>query len=258
MRPIHHLPSSSRLPPSVLISAYPDGGSSTTEACTEALRDVDLLEPVDAAWFHRLQTNFMDIDDESFLKHQYKKIMPRDSRRQITPRHWNVLRSWWKDDDLTTVLGGAPIGCRPWHEVDMVLIPCNIGRQHWLLVTVNLTCGKMFIVDPWRQEVPAHIRKQHVAPLCYFVPSMLHQTGFYTARPAGLQKFEKTSKPFDVSVVSEKHVPQQKKSGNCGPHTLRLIEYLLANIKDFDWSEDDMEIIREKMAIEIFANSRPV
>ncbi|KAK2652597.1 hypothetical protein Ddye_012453 [Dipteronia dyeriana] len=122
----------------------------------------------------------------SFLEHQYRKMMPRDSRGEITTVRWNVLRSWWKDDDLTTVLGGAPIGCHLWHEVDMVLIPCNIGSQHWLLVTVDLTCKKMFIVDPWRQEVPAHIRKQQVAPLRYFVPSMLHQAEFYTARPAEL------------------------------------------------------------------------
>ncbi|KAK2638781.1 hypothetical protein Ddye_026576 [Dipteronia dyeriana] len=154
----------------------------------------------------------MDVDDKSFLEHQYRKMMPRDSSEEITLRLWNVLRSWWKDDDLTTVLGGTSIGCRPWHEVDMVLIPCNIGGQHWLLVTVDLTCGKMFIVDPWRQEVLAHIRKQQVAPLRYFVPLMLHQAEFHTEHPVGLEKFKKTSKPFDVSVVSKKRIPQQKKS----------------------------------------------
>ncbi|KAK2659143.1 hypothetical protein Ddye_005676 [Dipteronia dyeriana] len=222
------------------------------------LRDIDLLEPVDAVWFHRLQTNFMDVDDQSFLEHQYRKMIPRNSRGQITPSRWNVLRSWWKDDDLTTVLGGAPIGCRLWHEVDMVLIPCNIGRQHWLLVTVDLICGKLFIVDPWRQEVKPRILKQQVAPLRYFVPLMLYQAEFHTKRATGLLKFEKISKPFDVTVVSDKHIPQQKQSGNCGPHTLKLIEYILANKKDFDWSEDDMRIIREKMAVEIFVNSRPI
>ncbi|KAK2656295.1 hypothetical protein Ddye_009347 [Dipteronia dyeriana] len=45
--------------------------------------------------------------------------------------------------------------------------------------------------------------------------------------------------------------------GNCGPHTLRLIEYILAGRRPFDWSEDYMGIIREKMAVEIFCNSRP-
>ena len=44
-------------------------------------------------------------------------------------------------------------------------------------------------------------------------------------------------------------------NGNCGAHTLRLAEYLLAN-KKFDWTEDDMGTIREKMAVEVFCNSQ--
>ncbi|KAK2638104.1 hypothetical protein Ddye_025899 [Dipteronia dyeriana] len=130
------------------------------------LRDVDLLTPVDATWFHRLKTNFIDVDNESFLEHQYRNMMPRDSRGQITLRRWNLLRSLWKDDDLTTMLGGAPNGCRPWHEVDM--------------------------------STPGDRRSQLISG---------------------------------------------SSRGNCGPHTLRLIEYLLENIKDFDWSEDDIGII---------------
>ena len=45
-------------------------------------------------------------------------------------------------------------------------------------------------------------------------------------------------------------------SGNCGAHTLRLAEYLLANKKEFDWKEEDMPTIREKMAVEVFCNSQ--
>ncbi|KAK2637424.1 hypothetical protein Ddye_032216 [Dipteronia dyeriana] len=45
---------------------------------------------------------------------------------------------------------------------DTVLIPCNVGLQHWLLVTVDLTLEKMDILDPWRQDVPLHIRKQQL------------------------------------------------------------------------------------------------
>ncbi|KAI9162204.1 hypothetical protein LWI28_024884 [Acer negundo] len=46
-------------------------------------------------------------------------------------------------------------------------------------------------------------------------------------------------------------VPQQHQGGNCGAHTLRLAEYLLANKKEFDWKEEDMGTIREKMAVEM-------
>ena len=45
-------------------------------------------------------------------------------------------------------------------------------------------------------------------------------------------------------------------SGNCGAHTLRLAEYLLADQKRFDWTEDDMATIREKMAVEVCCNSQ--
>ncbi|KAK2665773.1 hypothetical protein Ddye_004347 [Dipteronia dyeriana] len=102
----------------------------------------------------------------------------------------------------------------------------------------------MFIVDPWRQDVTVNIRKQ--------------QAGFYTDQSPDRETFPKKNKLFSVSVVSTTSVPQQKKSGNCGPHMLRLIKYILADRKDFDWSEDDMEIIGEKMAVEIFSISRPV
>ncbi|KAK2648019.1 hypothetical protein Ddye_015508 [Dipteronia dyeriana] len=86
---------------------------------------------------------------------------------------------------------------------------------------------------------------------------MLSDAGFHTARRAGRGAFPQENKPFLASLVHTSTVPQQKKSGNCGPHTLRLIEYLLADRRPFDWSEDDKGIIREKTTVEIFSNSRP-
>jgi hypothetical protein len=37
---------------------------------------------------------------------------------------------------------------------------------------------------------------------------------------------------------------------------LRLTEYLTANRDTFDWTENDMATIREKMAVEVFVNSK--
>ncbi|KAK2656247.1 hypothetical protein Ddye_009299 [Dipteronia dyeriana] len=42
----------------------------------------------------------------ALLEHQYRRMMPRDTSGEITTAWWNVLRSWWIDDDLTTVLRG--------------------------------------------------------------------------------------------------------------------------------------------------------
>ncbi|KAK3204721.1 hypothetical protein Dsin_018767 [Dipteronia sinensis] len=127
------------------------------------------------------------------------------------PKGWSVLKYQWSDDDLMVVRGLIPLGIRPWHEVDWVMIPCNIGRQHWLLANVDLSTGKIYLLDPFRQEVPSHIRSQKIASL----------------------------------------------RGNCGAHTLRLAEYLLVNRVEFDWTKDDMGAIQEKMAVEVFCNSKP-
>ena len=35
-----------------------------------------------------------------------------------------------------------------------------------------------------------------------------------------------------------------------------MIEYLTANRDTFDWSEDDMTTIREKMVVEVYCNSK--
>ncbi|KAK2634631.1 hypothetical protein Ddye_029423 [Dipteronia dyeriana] len=56
--------------------------------------------------------------------------------------------SRWLEEDLQTVHGATTSGNRPWHEVDLVLIPCNVRGQHWLVVTVDLIRGKIEIFDP--------------------------------------------------------------------------------------------------------------
>ena len=63
-----------------------------------------------------------------------------------------------------------------------VLIPCNLGRMHWVLASVSLKKGKIFLLDPFRQRVLWEHRLQQVACLRYFIPSMLHQVNFHTCR----------------------------------------------------------------------------
>ncbi|KAK2661232.1 hypothetical protein Ddye_007765 [Dipteronia dyeriana] len=154
-----------------------------------------------------------------------------------------------------TVRGFLPAGTRPWHEVDMVLIPCNIGHQHWLVASVYLIAEMIHILDPFRQEVPVSIRKRQVQPLRWFLLSMLNQFGFRDDWPPGREKFKRENRLFGVSLVSNTSLSQQQQSSNCGAHTLRLIEYILADRIQYDWTEDDMPTIRETMAVEVFCNA---
>ncbi|KAI9157168.1 hypothetical protein LWI28_017856 [Acer negundo] len=253
---------------------------------TGELRDVDLQLPVDVLWFHRFQSNFMELEDThidaylkillklqrafptvygprinildsqfySWLCNYWDRKMGNGSDRPRTG--WSSQKQNWSDDDLTVVRGQLPLGNLPWHNVDSVLIPCNLGRTHWALASIDLTAGNIYLFDPYRQEVPFSHRKMQLACLRYFVPSMLHAVNFHNHIRRGDQTYSKTTRAFTFYYVSADRVPQQATVGNCGPHTLKLTEYLAANRDTFDWSKNDMTTIQEKMAVEVFCNSK--
>ncbi|KAI9164851.1 hypothetical protein LWI28_003243 [Acer negundo] len=109
---------------------------------TGELRDVDLLEPVGVPWFHRFQTNIMELEDTHM--DAYLHILRKRQRYYSTvygPRI-NILDSQF-----------------------YVLIPCNLGLTHWALAIVDLMTESIYLMDPFRQEVPFRHRKMQLACL---------------------------------------------------------------------------------------------
>ncbi|KAI9153521.1 hypothetical protein LWI28_012586 [Acer negundo] len=184
---------------------------------TRELRDVDLLEPVGVPWFHRFQTNIMELEDTHM--DAYLHILRKRQRYYSTvygPRI-NILDSqfysWLLNDWERLMRSGADKPHRSWSlfkhqwstdDLKVVLIPCNLGRTHWALASVDLTTGSIYLMDPFRQETEGRY-DVHIA-----------------------------NKPFPLNIVSRDRVPQQDRGGDCGAHTLRLIEYLAANRDTFD------------------------
>ncbi|KAK4848942.1 hypothetical protein QYF36_019046 [Acer negundo] len=200
---------------------------------TGELRDVNIHIPVGVTWFQRFQTNFMELEDTHI--DAYLLILRKRQRAYPTvyAQRVNVLDSQF-----------------------YVMIPCNLGRNHWVLASVDLTQGKIYLLDPFRQEVTWEYRNKQVACLRWFIPSMLHQVEFHSNRTKDDVTYSLSKKAFRMSIMDgSRGVPQQHQGGNCGAHTLRLAEYLLANKKKFDWKEEDMSTIREKMAMEVYCNS---
>ncbi|KAK0607759.1 hypothetical protein LWI29_020132 [Acer saccharum] len=161
----------------------------------------------------------------------------------------------WSRDELAVVRGELPLGIRPWHDVDIVLIPCNVGGMHWVMASIDLQLGT-FLCLTRSDEVPFRHRNAQFACLRYLLPSQLYTVHFHRNRQPGDKTYKKKDGPFRMLFVSADRVPQQELGGNCGAHTLRMIEYLTANRDTFDWTEADMPIIRQKMAIEVYCNSR--
>ncbi|KAK3229223.1 hypothetical protein Dsin_001104 [Dipteronia sinensis] len=95
------------------------------------------------------------------------------------------------------------------------------ARKNWYVLKYIWSPEDLMTV---RGSLPSRNRPCHEVDL----------VGFHDARPRGEAKYDKWNRPFGVSMVSTTHVPQQTKGGNCGAHTLRLMEYVLENRHSFD------------------------
>ncbi|KAI9200041.1 hypothetical protein LWI28_001823 [Acer negundo] len=59
-------------------------------------------------------------------------------------------------------LGWSPL---PLQRQERVLIPCNLGRTHWVIAIVDLTTGNIYLMDLFRQQVPFRHRNEQLACL---------------------------------------------------------------------------------------------
>ncbi|KAK3198019.1 hypothetical protein Dsin_021434 [Dipteronia sinensis] len=93
---------------------------------------------------------------------------------------WSVLTHTWPKDTLIWACGLRKPGCRLWHKVNTLLVPCNVGRYHWIMAHIDLVSWSIHLYDPFQQKVPFDHRNKQVACLRWLLPSMLSQAGFYT------------------------------------------------------------------------------
>ncbi|KAK1571685.1 hypothetical protein Q3G72_021308 [Acer saccharum] len=242
-------------------------------AFTGELCDVDLHELVGVTWFHRFQTNFMELEDTHI--DAYLKILPKRQRAYpaVYGSRTNIL-----DSQFYSLL------CHTWDRLQPTTD--NKPPQGWSVLNQQWPHDELMV------EVPFKHKNAQVACLRYLLPSMLNAVHFHRNIRYGDKTYKLKDGPFQMRFVSTDRVPQQDKGkrfnflrataartaqearclgsgtsgektlmwlaehtaqearGNCGAHTLRMIEYLTANRDQFDWKEADMATIWEKMAVE--------
>ncbi|KAK3210440.1 hypothetical protein Dsin_015146 [Dipteronia sinensis] len=129
-----------------------------------------------------------------------------------------------KDFEVPTDLiiyatGEKPAWGTPWADVDDVLVPCNLGDNHWVLCVVRLNDWVITIFDSNAHLQPNYprYREHQVLPLRRLFPLICKASGYYDG-----------------------------------------LEYVMKN-KDpnFDFNQDNIPAFRKQMARDIFANSLP-
>ena len=166
----------------------------------------------------------------------------RDRWGQNTPRRLVCADApvgpWWPFGGTWRAPGRKPAMARCWHGQWLsymlliwiiknfetantllkhlqVLIPCNIGGQHWALASVDLTFGRIYLFDPYRQAVTYKIRNAQVACLRWLLPSMLHAVHFHRNRRKGDKTYKNEAGPFRLFYVHADRVPQQSRGYDC-------------------------------------------
>jgi len=124
-----------------------------------------------------------------------------------------------------------------WKAVDLVVVPVNLMRSHWVLVLVDVegrrflycdsflrgdTCGVVPIVKRWVRD------------------DIVHQLGETTAAGLGLDNW----------LVVDELVPRQLDTCNCGLFALMCANPFSMRFP-LSFSQEDMPAIRQRLSVDL-------
>ncbi|PRQ47901.1 putative powdery mildew resistance protein, RPW8 [Rosa chinensis] len=160
----------------------------------------------------------------------------------------NNSKSYKWDSDLRDYpLGKSPKYARRWSEVDHLYLPININNQHWVAVCADIIRRKLTVYNSMRSATQDEFISNILKPMATMLPSLLVQSGFYEHRP----ELSPLTSPLKVVHLAD-NIPQQIVSGDCGVFMLNYIEYLSYG-RPLGFVQADIQLFREKMALEMFA-----
>lgn len=129
-------------------------------------------------------------------------------------------------------------------NVDIVYVPMNWGKRHWVAVVIDLKKREMIILDPFivnndKKRLPRLMR-----PLTELLPIIIREF----IKPDEIQG----TFPKKFTYVRDENVYQNERSGDCGPLAVKFIE-LHAQGLPLDGITDKMvDEMRMKFAVDIY------
>lgn len=163
-------------------------------------------------------------------------------------QHVNTLTYAWHPL-LTAYVRGLVDGrtCKlEWlKDVDIIYLPMNWGKRHWVAIAIDLPKGHIDIFDPFEDCTSARKVASYMAPIaqmlpcllrsvCKDVPSTWPATGFTFTRITGLA--------------------QNDRGGDCGPMSLKFIELhshqLTSHLQEL--TKKTVDNIRMRYAIDLY------
>ena len=86
------------------------------------------------------------------------------------------------------VVGASPRLGRPWHEVNNVFFPINVGNYHWCLGVLDLPNWNLVIFDSLRGRYHDKKVLNIVNPVATMMFKVLDSCGYFDYKPELLEK----------------------------------------------------------------------
>lgn len=112
--------------------------------------------------------------------------------------------SWEKESYIQETLKGIePHHSLPWVDMDIIYIPLNVDRKHWVLLVLDLKKRTLYVYDSY--HAAKHDKEVMLAcrQIAEMMPWILKSVGFFDAR----KDVEDATSPFEVKRVDG--IPQQ-------------------------------------------------
>ncbi|CAL9247713.1 unnamed protein product, partial [Arabidopsis halleri] len=149
--------------------------------------------------------------DSMFTSVMSNKFMSFSQNLNTSAYAWNPLLIAY----ARGVVDGRPSQLAWLKDVDIVYMPMNWGKRHWVALAIDLRRGHIDILDPFEDCTPQRKVVSYMSPLAQMLPSLLQSLS--TDVPA-------TWPSTGFTFMRVPRLAQNDRGGDCGPMSLKFIE----------------------------------
>lgn len=149
--------------------------------------------------------------DSMFTSIMSSRFMSFSQNLNTTAYSWNPLLIAY----ARGLVDGRPSQLAWLTDVDIVYLPMNWGKRHWVALAVDLPRGHIDILDPFEDCTSARKVVSYMSPVAQMLPSLLRSVCVDVPSTWPSAGFTFNRLP---------NVTQNHRGGDCGPMCLKFIE----------------------------------
>ncbi|CAL9224892.1 unnamed protein product [Arabidopsis halleri] len=178
------------------------------------------------------------VDDDFSLTQKLKK--KKGGKKQKDPFQWNKLIKNY----MRGIVPNRSSKMAWYTDIDTVYVPLNWGKRHWVGVVIQLKMGKVLILDPLISSNDAKKLPRLLKPPVEMLPIIIGEF----AETDGID----CTLPETFTYERLVNVHQNKRTGDCGPLTVKFIELHAQGMGLDELTDAKVDEMRMRFAIDLY------